>query len=153
MYEKLYDVVASNYLNAGKEIKYLKSTYLCDVGKHPQVINVSEYIYLPNVEFAQAIFVTTFRRLPEGKECSEWNQMYGLEKEEFQKRILKQVVNSSVVAINKIQFVNNPYFVQKRGLRYKAMGLLYGLTDKSFLREFGKKLPQPIQKVIRKVFL
>lgn len=153
MYEKLYDVVASNYLNAGKEIKYLKSTYLCDVGKHPQVIDVSEYLHLPNVEFAQSIFVTTFRRLPEGKECSKWNQMYELEKEEFQKLILRQVVNSSVVAINKIQFVNNPYFIQKRGLRYKAMGLLYGLTDKSFLREFGKKLPQPIQKIIRKVFL
>ena len=62
-------------------------------------------------------------------------------------------MNSSVVAINKIEFVNNPYFEQKKGLKYKVMGLLYGLTDKSFLREFGKKLPQPIQKVIRKVFL
>ena len=153
MYEKLYEIVAANYKNAGMECKYLKSTYLCDVGKHPQVIDVSEYLHLNNEEFAQAIFVATFKRLPEGKECSAWSEKYDWKKEDFQKYILKQIVNSSVVAINKMQFINNPYFAQRRGLKYKAMGLLYGLTDKSFLREFGKKLPQPIQKIIRKVFL
>lgn len=153
MYEKIYEVVQANYKNAGMECKYLKSTYLCDVGKHPQVIDVSEYLKLPNEQFAQAVFVAAFKRLPESKECSSWNEMYDLNREEFQKKVLKQVVNSSVVAINKMEFVNNPYFVQKKGIKYKAMGLLYGLTDKSFLREFGKKLPKPIQKVIRKVFL
>ncbi len=153
MYDKLYEVVAANYKKAGMECKYRKSTYLCDVGKHPQVIDVSEYLHLANEEFAQAIFVTTFKRLPTEKECCSWPAMYKLKQEEFQKSILKQVVNSSVVAINKMVFVNNPYFEQRKGLKYKAMGLLYGLTDKSFLREFGKKLPQPIQKVIRKVFL
>ena len=153
MYEKIYNIVEANYKKAGIECKYLKSTYLCDVGKHPQVIDVSEYLSLPNEQFAQAIFVSTFKRLPTAKECCSWSEMYELKQEEFQKSILKQVVNSSVVAINKIEFVNNPYFEQKKGLKYKVMGLLYGLTDKSFLREFGKKLPQPIQKVIRKVFL
>ena len=33
------------------------------------------------------------------------------------------------------------------------LGLLYGMTDKSNLREFGKKLPDPVQQIIRKVFL
>lgn len=153
MYEKLYEVVAANYKMAGMECKYLKSTYLCDVGKHPQVIDVSEYLHLSNEEFAQAIFVAAFKRLPEGKECSTWEEKYDENKDDFQKDILKQVVNSSVVAINKIRFINNPYFEQKRGLKYKVMGRLYGLTNKSSLREFGKKLPQPIQKIIRKVFL
>lgn len=73
--------------------------------------------------------------------------------ERFRRILLKEVVNSSVVAINHIQFINNPYFKQRRGIRYRLFGLLYGLTDKSFLREFGKKLPMPVQNIIVKVFL
>ena len=69
------------------------------------------------------------------------------------KKVLVFVANASVVAINHIRLVNNPYFAQRRGIRYRMMGMLYGLTDKSSLRELGKKLPQPIQRVIRKVFL
>ncbi len=153
VYDKLYDIVADNYKKAGQEFEYEKSTYLCDVEKHPRVIDVSKYLFLENQAFYQAIFVSVFKRLPENKETVVWENKYTLPKEQFQKEVLQSIAGSSVVAINRMELINNPYFEQKQGLRYRLLGKLYGLTDKSALRELGKKLPMPIQKVIRKVFL
>lgn len=153
VYNKLYDIVADNYKKAGLEFEYDKSTYLCDVEKHPRVIDVSKYLFLENKAFYQAMFVSVFKRLPEKKEATVWESKYDLPKEQFQKEVLQSMAGSSVVAINRMEFLNNPYFEQKQGLRYKLLSKLYGLTDKSSLREWGKKLPMPIQKVIRKVFL
>lgn len=153
VYEQLYDVVAENLQAAGKTFEYRKTTFLCDVKGHPQDIDVSKYLQLSNEDFFQAIFVAAFKRLPEQKERAVWEGKYNLPKEAFQIAVLKKVAGSGVVAINHMRLINNPYFQQWRGLRYQMMGVLYGLTDKSSLREFGKKLPQPIQKVIRKVFL
>lgn len=153
VYEEIYDVVAENYHSAGMRFEYRKTTFLQDVNSHPQRIDVSQYLFLPNELFFQAIFVAAFKRLPEIKEAKRWEEQLELPKECFQRKFLKYVAQSSVVAINHILLVNNPYFEQKRGMRYQIMGILYGLTDKASLREFGKKLPAPIQKFIRKVFL
>ena len=153
IYEQLYDVVSGNLREAGETFSYYKTTFLSDVGNAPQVIDVSQYLELSNEQFYQALFVAAFKRLPEEKEESRWRKRYHMPAAEFQKKVLVFVANASVVAINHIRLVNNPYFVQRRGIRYRMMGMLYGLTDKSSLRELGKKLPQPIQRVIRKVFL
>lgn len=153
VYEQLYDVVEENLQAAGKNFEYEKTTFLCDAGGHPQDIDVSKYLELPNEQFFQAIFVAAYKRLPEPKESLAWENKIKLPKEQFQHELLRSVANSSVVAINHIQLLNNPYFTQRKGLKYRMLGLLYGLTDKSSLREFGKKLPGPLQRIIRKVFL
>lgn len=153
VYNKLYTVVADNMLAADCEFEYKKETFLCDVGNHPQVIDVSKYVKLDNENFFQALFVGVFRRLPETKEVANWEQLLSEPREVFQEKVLRKFAKSSVIAINHVYLDKNPYFKQKRGLRYKMLGVLYGLTDKSSLREFGKKMPQPIQKIIRKVFL
>ena len=153
IYANLYDVVAENLEHANIEFGYKKSTFLCDTSSSPQLVDVSKYLEFENRTFFQAVFVAAFKRLPEDKEVQKWYEHMELPKEKFQEEFLRYVANSSVVAINHIQLINNPYFSHKRGLKYKAIGALYGLTDKSSLREFGKKLPAPIQKIIRKVFL
>lgn len=153
IHEKLYDIVAENNRVAGKEFEYFKSTYLCDVNGHPQVIDVSKYLLLENEQFVQAIFVSVFKRLPEKKEILHWEEKYSLLKEQFQENYLRSIAKSSVVAIYHIKLINNPYFEQKTGMRYQLLGKLYSLTDKSSLRVLGKKLPGPLQRVIRKVFL
>lgn len=153
IYNGIYDIVAENLQAAEKAFEYGRDTFLCDINSHPQVVDVSKYLYLPNPQFFQAVFVGVYRRLPEEKEMAAWKEKYGWPLDKFQAALLKTIEKSSVAAINHIQFVNNPYFEQQRGIRYRVLGIFYGLTDKSSLREFGKKLPQPIQKVIRKVFL
>ena len=153
VYAKLYDVVAENLQNADMTFGYKKTTFLNDVNSSPQTIDVSKYLELDNEAFLQAVFVAAFKRLPEPKEVEKWNAKIELPKTDFQRLVLADIANSSVVAINHIQLDNNPYFRQNKGLKYKAMGALYGLTDKASLREFGKTLPEPIQKIIRKVFL
>lgn len=153
IYERLYEVVEGNYQAARKSFGYKKSTFLCDVNTHPQNIDVSRYVRLPNVEFFQALFVSTYRRLPEKTECIVWEEKYSLPKEKFQEEALRSIARTGVVAINHVCFVNNPYFVQKQGVRYRLLGTLYCLTDKAALREFGKKLPQPMQRFARKIFL
>lgn len=153
VYEGIYDIVAENLRNADQTFEYRKSTFLCDVMGHPQTLDVSKFIRLTNREFFQAVFVSVFRRLPEKEEYGRWEPRYDMEDRRFQEAVLREMEVSSVAAINHIRFINNPYFQQKRGIRYRLLGTLYGLTDKSFLRELGKKMPQPIQKIIRKVFL
>lgn len=153
VYAQIYDVVAENLRLAEKNFEYDKSTFLCDVESHPQDINVSKYLHLSNSEFVEAIYVAALKRLPDARTVAFWAEKYDMPKEAFQQEVLRCIARSSVVAINHIHLVDNPYFEQKRGVKYKALGLLYGLTDKSNLRELGKKLPDPIQKVIRKIFL
>lgn len=152
-YQTVYDIVAENLEAAGCKPEYKKSTFLCDVEMHPQRIDVSRFLKLDNCDFHEAVFVTALKRLPDEKTASFWKERENMPREEFQRSVLENIAHSSVVAINQIRFVNNPYFEQKRGLRYHVLGCLYGLTDKSSLRVFGKRLPKPIQKIIRRLFL
>ena len=153
VYETVFDTVAENMSAAGQAFPYNRETFLADVETSPQEIDVSRFLNLPNDKFFQAVYVTVFRRLPNEKTEKFWLGKTGEPVEVYQKKLLKAVNKSSVVAINHIRFINNPYFEQKRGLMYHVWGLVYGLTDKSFLRQFGKKLPMPIQRIIRRIFL
>lgn len=153
VYGKLYDIVEQNMEAAGGRLEYRKETLLCDVGSDPQVIDVSRFLELGNGAFMQAIHVAALKRLPDEATVSFWQQRYDEPKEQFQEEVLHSIENSSVVAINQIKIINNPYFEQKKGIKYHLLSHLYGLTDKSSLREFGKKLPQPLQKIIRRIFI
>lgn len=153
VYAEIFDIVTENLRLADKSFAYKRSTFLCDVGTHPQDVCVSEYLHLPNSVFFQAVYVASMKRLPDEKTRIKWEKKEKLPRERFQKKVLKSIANSSVTAINHIRLIENPYFTQRMGLRYKMLGALYGLTDKSNLREFGKKLPEPVQKIIRKIFL
>ena len=153
VYKALFHTVENNLTEAGDGFHYKESTFLLDINTNPSVVDVSRYVGLPNEAFFQAVFVAANKRLPEKKEIDPWMPMYGMERETFQTRVLKRMVHSSTVAINHIHFRNIPYFRYKEGIVYKALGAMYSLTDKSSLREFGKKMPMPIQKLIRKIFI
>ncbi len=153
VYEGIYDKVAGNLAAAGGVFEYGRNTFLCDVGGHPQRVSVEKYLGLSNLEFMEAVYVAALKRLPDRRTVEFWEEKQGLPREEFQREVLGCLANSSVAAINHICLADNPYFQYRRGLRQRALGLLYGLTDKSNLREFGKKLPAPVQKIIRKIFL
>jgi len=153
IYGKIYDFVAENLEAAGQVPEYRKSTFLCDVGSDPDEVDVRKYLELPNDSFMEAVYVGALKRLPDERTTAFWKQREAEARETFQREVLQSIAGSSVVAINHISLTNNPYFEQKKGLRYHMLGLLYGLTDKSSLREFGKKLPEPVQKIIRRVFL
>lgn len=153
VYDKIYDTVAENLRLAGKPFEYGKNTFLCDVESHPQDICVSKYLHLSNMDFMQAIYVAALKRLPDERTVAFWTEKLDVPREIFQEEVLRCIAHSSVVAINHIHLVDNPYFEQKRGFRYKLLGMLYGLTDKSGLRKLGKKMPDPVQRLIRKVFL
>lgn len=153
VYGTIYDTVAENLCSTGKTFEYGKNTFLCDVGSHPQDVCVDRYLELSNPEFMEAVYVAALKRLPDERTRHFWEASYELPREEFQRLVLECIAKSSVVAINHIRLTDNPYFQQKATLRSRLLGQLYGLTDKSSLREFGKKLPMPIQKIIRKVFL
>ncbi len=153
VYGRLYDIVQHNMEAAGETFPYEKETLLCETGAPPQEIDVSRYLELPNPIFMQAVHAAALKRLPDERTTAFWKQRYGESREQFQEEVLRSVASSSVVAINQIRLIRNPYFEQKRGIKYRCMGILYNLTDKAFLREFGKKLPMPVQNIIRKVFI
>ncbi len=153
VYGRIYDIVSGNLEQAQASFGYRKSTFLSDVGMPSQEIDVGRFLALENDCFYEAVHVAVFKRLPDERTAQFWREREALPRERFQQEALRSIANSTVAAINHICLVNNPYFVQKKGLKYHLLGCLYGLTDKSDLRRFGKKLPGPIQQVIRKVFL
>lgn len=153
IYSKLFDIVDDNMKTAGKQFQYKKNTFLHNINRDPQVVDVADFLSLSNEDFFQAVFVASYKRLPEERELAEWEAKFTNEKEAFQKEFLSHISRGSAVAINQIKFINNPYFKQSRGVKYFLLGKLYGLTDKSSLRVFGKTLPKPIQKIIRRIFL
>ncbi|MBQ7933908.1 MAG: flippase [Lachnospiraceae bacterium] len=153
IYEEIYDVVTENLHTAGRTFEYGRDTFLCDVGTHPRDVIVSRYVHLPNESFVEAIHVAALKRLPDERTAAFWAERYDMPREAFQQEVLRSIDRSTVVALNQIRLLDNPYFQQNRGIRYKLLGTLYGLTDKSNLRVLGKKMPAPIQRIIRKVFL
>lgn len=153
VYEKIYDTVSANYLRAGKKLDYEKKAFLCNVGTHPQVVDAACCKGLSNPEFYQAVHMAVYHRLPEQKEYKKWSAYFGMDASAFQRKVLKKLSASSVAAINQVHFIHHPRFRQHRGICYWGFGVLYGLTDKQELRRIGKKLPAPVQKIIRKVFI
>lgn len=153
VYAKIYDIVSEEIVQSGGAFPYKKETFLKGIGSHPQIVHVSEFIDLPNEIFYQAVFMNTVKRLPDEKQIAFWKQKESLPVTEFQKAVLREVMRSRVAAINHIQFVDDPYGISYKGIRYYFWGLLYGVTNKPSLRIFCRKLPTPIQNVIKKVLL
>ncbi len=153
VYEKIYQIVADSLKAADRPFAYSRITFLSNVGNHPQQIDISKYTALSNPDFFHSVYTAVYSRMPDQKTADAWGRRFWMTQKEFQTAFLREITKSSAAAINHIQFINNPYFRQNTGIRYKTLGRLYRLTDKSSLRELGKKLPAPIQKVIRKVFL
>lgn len=153
IYGKIYRIVSDSLNAADRPFEYSRITFLSNIGNHPQQIDISKYLALSNPDFFQSVYTAVYSRLPDQKTSDEWERKFQRTRQEFQRAFLLYVTKSNVAAINHIQFIHNPYFTQHTGIRYKALGCLYRLTDKSSLRELGKKLPTPIQNVIRKVFL
>ncbi|MDE7310458.1 MAG: glycosyltransferase family 4 protein [Eubacterium sp.] len=153
IYEQIYDIVSENYQKAGKQLDYEKRAFLCSIGAHPRVVDVSGCTGLSNAEFYQAVHTAVYHRLPEREEYEKWSAFFGMEPSAFQRKLLKKLSASSVAAVNRIRLVRHPYFCQHTGVWYRALGVLYGLTDKPTLRQIGKKLPVAVQKIARKVFL
>ena len=153
VYEKIYDAVANNYQKANMRFEYEKTTYLCGIREHPQVIDLAGFTGLDNPGFYQAVFQAVYKRLPGKKEYEKWRGSFDMKIPEFQKKLLKEISASSFVAINHIRLKNNPYFHQRRNVKSRMTGVLYGLTDKPSLRKLGKRMPQPVQTMIKKVLL
>jgi hypothetical protein len=153
VYESIYDMVSTNMKDAGKQWEYRKATFLCEVNAGPGEIDITRYLQLANPDFLQAIYVTVYKRLPLPKQISYWTQYFDLPKEDFQNRVLQSIVQSGVVAVNQIRFINNPYFpYRKPGLRSRLLALLGHISDLTFIRSLGKKLPSSVQTILRKVF-
>lgn len=152
VYETIYDTINENMRLANKTFSYDKETFLRDVGTPSWEIDVSKYLDLPFENFKQAICVVVLRRLPDEYIEKLFRRRKILSEEECKIALLKWIENTGYVAINHIKFINNPYFTQKRGVKYRLIRLLYCLTEKTGLRRFGKTLPQPIQNVLRRFF-
>ena len=153
VYEKIYDLVEGNLHRVGVSFDYKRNTFLCDVGMHPKKINVSVFLHLSNPDFIEASYVATLHHLPDEKTAKLWEKYYSEPTGEFRIRVLRSLEKSSVVARQQVELFSNAYFQQKKGICYHLLGNLYLLTDKSNLRELGKKLPMPIQKIIRRIFI
>lgn len=153
VYEKIYNFVSEKERKAGRKIEMEKEAFLCNVGTHPQIVDVSDYKKMPNDRFYQAVFHAVYHRLPTRKEYEVWSVFFDMKPCAFQKKLLKKFMRSRVAAMNRIRFIHAPYGYRHKGLRWQVYGRLYGLTNKPSLRQLGKRLPGWMQEAVRKVFL
>ena len=150
IYESIFSVVDDNLQQAGVSNDYKTSTFLADIGQHPHDIDLQRILCLDKDAFVEAAYVVFMKRLPDTKELAFWNMEQN--EEALKKNVIQMISNSPTVMINHIQMQNCPYEIKESKMKQKIFGLLYGLTDKSYLREFGKKMPPFVQKIIRRVF-
>lgn len=153
IYEKLYSIVEREIIKQGQIPEYFRETFLHDIGTPVQNVDVSRFLELPNTRFYQAIYVNTMKHLPDQADIQRWKNKEDMSVSEFQKAVLNEMCNSRGIAINHIKFENNPYFKQIRGFRYYLWGIMYRITNKPSLRAFCRKLPDPIQNIIKRIFL
>ncbi len=153
VYERIYNIVSENYKSAGKKLDYEKQAFLYNTGTHPQVVDVRRYRHLSNLEFYQAVHTAVYHRLPEQEEYHKWSAFFCMNPAAFQRKLLKKISASSVAALYRMRFIGGKYANRRRGTGCLVFGFCYGLTDKPGLRRLGKKLPLPLQRIVRKVFL
>ncbi len=153
IYEKIYDIVSENEQKAGQKIELEKEVFLCNIGRHPQILDLSDYRKLDNAAFYQAVFYAVYHRLPTREESWAWKDYFDMESCVFQRYVLKKLTRSNVAAMNRMRVMHAPNIYRHRGIWYQLGGRLYGLTNKPTLRQFGKKLPTRVQGAVRKVFL
>lgn len=150
IYESIYKVVDGNLKKATVENEYKLSTLMADVGQKPQDIDLQKILHLQGDAFIEAAYMVIMKRLPDHKEMNYW--MLEQDQELLKRNVIQAISNSGTVMINHIRLHNHPYIIKVSRLKRKLFELLYGLTDKSYLREFGKKMPMFMQKIIRKLF-
>ena len=150
VYESIFKVVDDNLKQAGVSNDYKVSTFLADIGQNPHDIDLQRILLLDKEEFVEASYMVFMKRLPDPKELDFWKMEQ--HEETLKKRVMETISNSPTVMINYIHMLNCPYEIRESKLKQKLFGLLYGLTDKSYLREFGKKMPLFVQILIRRLF-
>lgn len=109
VYSKLYDITQENMKKGGQELVFTKAAFLfstkCQAGK----ADLFQLMELDNQSFFQAAFVGFFYRIPDEGAMDRWNRECGLDKEEFQEKVIRSLTGSEEFRDKRVKLYHNIY--------------------------------------------
>lgn len=149
VYAALYDVVNRNMATAGKTFVPTKNSFLLSTELEPQKTNLELLKDVNKEEIVQTAYVTVLRRFPDEGAIQYWKQPYIYQREDYNKIVIKSVVNSIERTMKGIDLYNaeavNIDISRFGRLKEKLFPIL------NLLYKIYRLLPASIRKIIKKV--
>lgn len=141
----LFAAVSKRMEKQGENLSCTQKSFVMNIGVPPKKIDVAPLSELENDEFADALWLSCFQRLPSEEKR---RSLRGKSKKE----ILRAATGEGAFAIRGITLLHNPYFKQRLSVKARLLSLAAGVKHSVFLRQLAKKMPKGMQKKVRKLF-
>ena len=151
VYEKLYEIVEENSRNAD-EMRWSKKAFLIDVTRDVFHTNIGEWKDLDNKDFFILFYRSIYGRLPNTHASDNGRKTFSLDKEIYQKKLLKEGMNSLEAKLADPIIYNLPNLNQNETTGYKPSKLrhllwkIYTLVRYQTLSQDAK---ERIKKLVR----
>lgn len=145
VFERLFAGVLERMKGQGEKLSCTQKSFEMNIGVPPKKIDIASLLELEGGEFADALWLSCFQRLPSEEKR---RSLRGKSKEE----ILRAATGEGAFAIRGITLLHNPYFKQRFSVRARLLSLAAGVKNLVFLRQLAKKMPKGLQKKVRKLF-
>lgn len=144
IYGSLFQLASEELERCGMSMPCSQKSFEAVTGAAPQTVDLLPLLRLEGKEFADALWFAFFQKLPPKKEQKRFAEC---SKEE----ILKMASGEGAFAIRGIKPINSPFKI-KIGFRGQILKVISGVKSSVFLRKLAKKMPDGLQKKIRKLF-
>ena len=151
VYEKLYEIVEENSGNAD-EMRWSKKAFLIDVSRDVFHTNVGEWSELDNKDFFILFYRSIYGRLPNTHAADSGRKTFDLDKDSFQRKLIKEGMNSLEAKLADPIVYNLHVLNEKETTGYKPFKLHHLLWKVYRLvryQPFSQDTKEKIKKLVR----
>lgn len=149
IYEKLYDVMYRNVEQAGAKFAPTKEHFLMMAELEPQRTNMEIFRDVSKEEIVQIAYLAILRRFPDEGAIQYWKQPELVQREDYNKIVIKSVANSIERSMKGIELYN----IEAIGIDISRLGRMKEklLPLLNILYKIYGCLPDPVRKGLKKI--
>ncbi|MBR1442782.1 MAG: DUF4214 domain-containing protein [Firmicutes bacterium] len=107
IYKYLYNYTKDRLSEYGEEIGYSQELFLLSTETEENAVDLLKIRDFENRDFMAAAYITLLQRVPDDKAYAVWEDKFEEEKSEFQKKVIKTIINSNEFRIKGMRIKNN----------------------------------------------
>ena len=104
IYESLYEIGLEK-----TQLEFSQKAAVAVLGISPTEFDLLKVVHFENMEFVEAIYMGVFHRIIEDEAKLSWKQYENLQKKDFQKKVIKAIMNSLEYRNGHTVIINNIY--------------------------------------------
>ena len=173
IYQNLYRITEKNMEKNQMKMDFTEDAFLHGTKGKRGEADMLELAKLDNPSFIQSCYVSFFYRIPDEGAAKRWEREYGMNRVDFQKKVVKSLTNSQEFLDKKVVLKNNIYSdkhivnyqIQVAELKENTSNKEEDVSKVNMIetsimetnlginRLYGyyKKLPKPMKTVIRRI--